>query len=191
MTALARLIFISHPEIIVDQARPVEDWSLSSQGKARAQCFSHSAVLKGVTQIWSSAEKKAQDTAAILSKTLDVKVQTDRLLGENDRSATGFLPPDQFEAAADAFFANPDQSFNGWETAREAQARIVDATTKITAEHKKGDIAIVSHGAVGTLLFCHGANVGIDRRYDQPHQGHYWIADIPDLTPQHGWRAIG
>ena len=31
-------------------------------------------------------------------------------LGENDRSATGYLPKAEFEAMADAFFARPDES---------------------------------------------------------------------------------
>jgi hypothetical protein len=34
-------------------------------------------------------------------------------LGENDRSATGFLEPDVFDATADRFFAEPDRSIDG------------------------------------------------------------------------------
>jgi hypothetical protein len=34
-------------------------------------------------------------------------------LGENDRSATGFLEPDVFETTADRFFAEPDRSIDG------------------------------------------------------------------------------
>lgn len=30
---------------------------------------------------------------------------------ENDRSATGFLPPPEFEAVANQFFANPHKAF--------------------------------------------------------------------------------
>jgi broad specificity phosphatase PhoE len=188
---MPRLIFITHPDVTVDPGSPIEDWSLSAQGKARAKTFSRSSVLRNVTQLWSSAEKKAQDTAAILSNALSVTVQTHPQLGENDRSATGFLPPEQFEAAADAFFADPAYSFRGWETASRAQARIVEAISEITAKHETDDIAIVSHGGVGTLFFCHCLEAGISRTYDQPHQGHYWVAELPKLIPVHGWRAIG
>lgn len=188
---MPRLIFITHPEVVVDPAIPIEDWSLTSVGIARAQGFARSAVLENVAQVWSSAERKAQQTAIIVSGALGLDIQTDPHLGENDRSATGFLPPDQFEAAADAFFAHPAQSFEGWETAYAAQTRIVQAATRITTSSAGGDIAIVSHGAVGTLLYCHCRGVAIDRVYDQPHQGHYWIAELPKLTPQHGWRTIG
>lgn len=37
---------------------------------------------------------------------------------ENDRSSTGFLPPEEFEVVADAFFAQPGVSVRGWETAQ-------------------------------------------------------------------------
>ena len=88
-------------------------------------------------------------------------------LGENDRSATGFLPPEEFERVADQFFAHPEQSIHGWERAVDAQSRIVRAVENI-----KGDsVAIVSHGAVGTLLYCHLAGKPIDRRWDQPPNG--------------------
>ena len=42
-------------------------------------------------------------------------------LHENDRSATGYLPPNQFEAMADRFFAEPQASVLGWERAVDAQ----------------------------------------------------------------------
>jgi broad specificity phosphatase PhoE len=83
-------------------------------------------------------------------------------LGENDRSATGFLPPEEFERVADQFFANPETSIRGWERAIDAQTRIVRAVERIES---KGPTAIVSHGAVGTLLYCHLAGKPIDRRW--------------------------
>jgi len=48
-------------------------------------------------------------------------------LGENDRSATGYLEPQEFETTANAFFAYPERSIRGWETAQAAQTRIVEA----------------------------------------------------------------
>jgi hypothetical protein len=44
---------------------------------------------------------------------------------ENDRSATGFLPPDEFETVANRLFAEPLVSIRGWERAIDAQLRIV------------------------------------------------------------------
>ncbi|WFE76404.1 histidine phosphatase family protein [Roseinatronobacter sp. S2] len=90
---------------------------------------------------------------------------------ENDRSATGFLPPDEFEAVADQFFAEPAKSVRGWETAEDAQRRIVTEVDACLAGPQKGDILFVGHGGVGTLLFCALSGIRIDRRFDQGSGG--------------------
>ncbi|ABG30724.1 histidine phosphatase family protein [Roseobacter denitrificans] len=187
---MSRLIFITHPEVKVDAAIPVTDWALSETGCRRAAGFARSDVVANVTNIWASAERKAQQTADFIAQRAGVPVQTNEHLGENDRSATGFLPPPEFEAAADSFFAQPDVSFRGWETARAAQGRIENAVRGIAAHHGTGDLAIVAHGAVGTLLYCAFKGLPISRAYDQPSQGHYWSAELSDLQPQHHWKPI-
>jgi broad specificity phosphatase PhoE len=146
--------------------------------------------MASVTHIWSSTETKARETADLLAGPRDLPIAVDARLGENDRSATGFLPPPRFEAAANTFFADPKTSFKGWETASDAQAQIVRAVQEITTRHNGGDLAIVTHGAVGTLLYCHLCGLPIDRVHDQPGQGHYWTADLTSLRPDHGWKAM-
>ena len=187
---MPHLLIITHPEVVVDPHIPVRDWGLSETGRHRAALFAGSDQMASVTHIWSSTETKARETAGILARARDLPTAVDARLGENDRSATGFLPPPRFEAAADAFFANPETSFKGWETAHHAQARIVRAVQDITAHHTGGDLAIVTHGAVGTLLYCHLCDLAIDRTHDQPGQGHYWTADLTSLHPDHGWKPI-
>jgi broad specificity phosphatase PhoE len=187
---MARLIFVSHPEVVVDPGKDITDWGLSAQGRNRAKTFAAQPVLQKVSHLWSSAERKAKETADILAAPRGLTVKCNADLGENDRSATGFLPPEQFQAAADAFFAHPDDSMRGWETARDAQARIARAVCAIVKAHDGEDLVIVSHGAVGTLLWCHLTGHPIDRRHDQPGQGHYWWADLDILMPQSGWQPI-
>lgn len=187
---MARLIFVTHPEVRVDPSIPVQDWSLSDTGRRRARSFAQSGILRGVSHLWSSTETKARETATILADHSTIPVSFAPDLGENDRSATGFLPPTDFEHAANQFFAEPDQSFNGWERAIDAQSRIVSAVRHIVEQHGGGDLAIVSHGAVGTLLYCHLRGLPIERAQDQPSQGHYWTAELPALIPAHHWRSI-
>lgn len=191
MIQVPTLIVISHPEVTVDPSVPIPDWGLNDIGRRRAAAFAVAEPLANVSCIWTSAEKKARDTADILAAPKILPVSIDPRLGENDRSTTGFLPPPEFEAAADAFFANPHVSYRGWERAIDAQTRIVSAVRKIVRRHSGGDLAIVTHGGVGTLLWCRLADVPIDRRHDQPGQGYYWRADVTTLQPLHGWRAIG
>jgi broad specificity phosphatase PhoE len=185
------LLVITHPEVVIDPGVPIPDWPLNETGRTRAAAFAASAAFAAVTHIRTSAERKARDTAALLAQPRALPVAVDPRLGENDRSTTGFLPPTEFEAAADAFFARPERSFRGWERAVDAQARVLSAVREIVGEHTGGDIAIATHGGVGTLLWCALAGLPIDRRHDQPGQGHYWSADLADLRPRHGWRSIG
>lgn len=111
---------------------------------------------------------------------------------ENDRSSTGFLPPLEFEDVADQFFANPNQSVRGWETAICAQTRILQEVDKCLQSGKSGDILIVGHGAVGTLLYCALANLPISRKYDQGSGGGgcYFAFDQDVRIPMSAWQPM-
>jgi broad specificity phosphatase PhoE len=114
-------------------------------------------------------------------------------LGENDRSATGYLPPEMFERVADAFFAQPDQAVRGWERAVDAQRRVVAAFDAVLAlPRRDGDIAIISHGAVGALLIAALESRPISRAEDQPagSGGHFFAVDLQSRLLRHGWLAI-
>lgn len=125
-----------------------------------------------LSSVYCSDEQKAIDGAEILGRHTGIDIRQVKDLGENDRSSTGFLEPAIFESTADQFFASPEQSVQGWETAIDAQSRIVEAVRKIEREDTAtGSIAIISHGAVGTLLYCFLADKAIDRRWDQPGSG--------------------
>lgn len=185
-----RLLFITHPEVAVDPTRPVPRWHLSETGIRRMRLFAESREADGIAAIWASTETKAIEAAGILAARHGLGVNVAEDLGENDRSATGFLPPPDFEAMADAFFARPHESIRGWERAADAQARIVAATGRILATHRTGDIAIVAHGGVGTLLLSHFRREPISRAADQPFQGHFWTAALPECAILHPWRPI-
>jgi broad specificity phosphatase PhoE len=167
-----RVYFITHPNVVIDPAVPVPEWPLSIRGRERMAAGLSQPWVRTIGAIYCSAERKARDGAAILGAHLGLPPHVIDALGENDRSATGFLPPDEFERVADAFFAAPDCSVRGWETARAAQARIVTALGRVLADGAGArPIAIVSHGAVGTLLYCHLAGEPISRTRDQPANG--------------------
>lgn len=187
---MARLVFITHPEVVVDPKVDVRRWGLTEVGAARMRVFSAHPDVAGVTAIWSSDETKATEAGAILSARLGVPVQIDEALGENDRSATGFLPPAEFERMADAFFARPNESVRGWERAVDAQARVRGAMDRVLARHDGGDVAVVAHGAVGSLLLSDFLGEPISRAADQPFQGHYWQAELPTRRIVHRWLPI-
>ncbi len=147
----------------------------------------------GIRAVFSSTEQKAVDGAQILGEALGLTAVEREDLGENDRSATGFLPKEEFEATANEFFAHPDQSVRGWETATEAQRRIRGALDAILAGAPDGDIAIVSHGAVGTLLLCHLSGAAIARENDQPPDavgGFFYSFDTETRVLDHPWKRL-
>lgn len=185
-----RCYFLTHPEVTVDPTLPVTQWSLSVAGRARAARMAQLPWLPEVRRVVASSERKAQETAAVLAGARDLRWSTDAGLGENDRSSTGFLPPAEFEATADAFFASPQTSVRGWETAEAAQRRIVRSVLAWTAV---ADVATlyVGHGAVGTLLYCALTGEPVSRRHDQPGQGSWYAFDPLAWTAAHPWRRAG
>ena len=146
-----------------------------------------------ITAVYCSTEQKALDGAALLAAYLGLPVSQVADLGENDRSATGYLSAPEFERVVDQFFAHPMVSIRGWEPAAVAQQRIVRAVTGLMAQEAAAHaIAIVAHGGVGTLLLCALAGYAIDRRYEQPGTGggNYYAFDAQAWVMRHGWRPI-
>lgn len=169
---VASVHFITHPEVVIDPKVPVPDWPLSAAGMQRMRLAVERPWLAGVRSIFTSAERKAVDTAGFLGEKLGISFTIINDLGENDRSATGYLPRLEFEAVADEFFARPEQSVRGWECAVDAQRRIIGAIERLMSlASAEGDVAVVSHGGVGALLLCHLRNVSVSRDADQPGAG--------------------
>ena len=168
-----RALYVTHPQVAMDANVPVPLWGLSPLGRQRAEIFARRGVIPKGAMIFSSRETKAMELADILAEAAQTLVLSDHLMGENDRSATGFLPPILFEQAADRFFARPELSMDGWERAIDAQARIVDTVgTALASVPDDTPAVFCGHGAVGTLLKCHVAGRAISRREDQSRHGH-------------------
>ncbi|MFC0220427.1 histidine phosphatase family protein [Pseudochelatococcus lubricantis] len=191
MSRIAR--YLTHPQVLIDPAREVPRWSLSDVGRARVSALaSRPGLLSETRRVISSDETKALETACPLARALGVEVEVRPRMHENDRSATGFLPPHEFEKVADEFFANPSRSVRGWEAAEDAQKRIVDEVDTCLRGGTDGDVLFVGHGGVGTLLFCALSGNRIDRRFDQgPGGGGCWFAfGIEHRKPTHGWQPM-
>jgi len=180
------LRYVTHPEVVVDPAVPVPQWHLSERGLARARALLDQPWIGATTRVVSSGEVKARQTAEVLAGHVGLDVEVREGTGELDRSVPGFLPPDEFEVVADACFARPAESARGWEPAAAAQARIAGALADLV--DGPDDVVVVGHGGVGTLWYCHLAGIAIERRWDQPGQGHWF--SVVDGRPTHHWRRI-
>jgi len=190
---MAHLVrYLSHPQVLINPDIPVPEWSLNDVGSARVQALLKSGAWKETTRVISSDETKAIETAKPLAASFGCQHTIEPKTHENDRSATGFLPPEIFEEIADAFFRNPETSIRGWETAKNAQTRIVNAIDNIMKKPLDGDILVVGHGGVGTLLYCALSDLPIDRRHDQGPNGggNYFTFDPMTRAVLHHWRPM-
>jgi broad specificity phosphatase PhoE len=191
--------YLTHPQVEIAPSIPVPQWSLSEKGRARVEKVRNASWLRSITRIVSSDERKATETSAILATAIGIGFETQPDMGENDRSATGYLEPAAFEAAADCFFARPETSWKGWERAVDAAGRIAGAVDRILDDHDKSKpILFVGHGAVGTLLKCRVAGRAISRNEDQPGGGGnvfaFRLADrrlVCDWTPIENFEGTG
>jgi broad specificity phosphatase PhoE len=192
---MASLIFITHPEVVIDPDQPITEWPLNAIGRARMERFADLLADRNVTGVYASAERKARDGAAIVAERLGLSCRMREDLGENDRSSTGFIAPPEFWEVVREFFGRPHESIRGWERAIDAQTRIVAAVNRILREEAtSGDIVIVivSHGAVGCLLTAHLQTVEIGResRPQHPGGGCFIVIDRNSFTLTQDWRAI-
>lgn len=189
-------LYLTHPQVRLDPAVPVPLWGLSEEGRRRAEAFAERYIVPPGTFIFSSRETKALELAEILAAKAGTPVLADHLMGENDRSATGFLPPALFEETADRFFARPEESVHGWERAVDAQTRIV-ATIKTALDSVPPDFPVIfcGHGAVGTLLKCYLGGRAIDRSEDQrrlanPGGGNGFLFDAQTRRLKSDWMPM-
>jgi broad specificity phosphatase PhoE len=109
------IYFITHPDVEIDPAIPVPEWRLSTRGRKRMHSLLNQPWVRHLSAVWCSTERKANDGAEIIANAIGKVPLHLATLGENDRSATGYLPKAEFEAAADAFFAQSYDSVRGWD----------------------------------------------------------------------------
>lgn len=191
-----KITYITHPDVVMDPDIPVPQWPLSDKGKARMRAMLKQPWVKDISSVWCSDEQKALDGAAILGRHLGLTPDIHKGLGENDRSSTGFMAQETFMAMRDRFFNEPETNVEGWESAVDAQARIVATVREIVAEHpKETHIAIVAHGGVGALLLTSVMGAKISLALDQPGVsgkvgGNYFVFDADEWKLSHGWEPI-
>lgn len=185
---MARIYFVTHPEVVINKNTSITEWCLSEKGLKRVDDLLKQSWIKDIDKIFCSKENKAKIAAKKIGNKLNLKTNYLPELGETDRSSTGFLELNEFNETVDKFFENPNESIKGWERSIDAQQRIVNAIKKIISISKKNEnVAVVAHGGVGVLLLCYLKKIPISRKEDQPGQGHFFVFDKKNGKLIHGW----
>ncbi len=118
------LRYVTHPEVQIDPRTPVPRWRLSERGRRRLEALLDRPWMRRVRRVVCSDEVKARQAGETICRALGLSLEVRAGIHENDRSATGFVPPEAFEGLVAEFFAQPARSVRGWERAVDAQARI-------------------------------------------------------------------
>jgi broad specificity phosphatase PhoE len=146
------LILVKHalPDLIPEVAAP--EWRLGAAGKRGAAALAECLRPYQPAAIVASREPKALETGLIAATILDVPFTTAAGLHEHDRSNVGWLTTEVLHAKVAEFFARPAELVLGGETADAARQRFAHAVDQVLATRPSGNLAIVAHGTVITLL---------------------------------------
>ena len=137
--------------------------------------FADSPDVAQLAAIWSSAETKAVEAAAILADPLGLSPGVEEDLHENDQRRDRLpAPAGVRKQVANAFFASPEESIRGLGARhRCAGAGWVAAVERVLATSPEGErrhrgSRRSRHAAA--LLSCSASR--LERSHDQPFQGH-------------------
>ena len=178
-----RLILVRHsvPEVVADV--PAREWRLSEKGRERAAALAERLGERAKpAAIVSSVEPKAAETAAILARAFGVHCETAEGLHEHDRSNVGWLSSERFDLAITDFFRRPQELVLGRETAAEAQARVERAIAEALRRHPCGDMVVVTHGTVMTLLVAATNTIDMMAFWRRLKMPDYAVLRLPERT---------
>jgi broad specificity phosphatase PhoE len=148
----SRLVLIKHsvPEMPIQMESRF--WRLSEEGRQRCAPLAEKLRRFKLARFVSSNEPKAVETAELLASQLSRSYIVRPGLQENDRTGLGFIGAEAYEETFRRFFAEPERVVVGTESAEEARQRFATAVHGVLEEFPGQTLAIVTHGAVISLL---------------------------------------
>jgi broad specificity phosphatase PhoE len=146
------LILIKHSLPVLIPEVPAAQWRLADEGRRRCAALAERLRPYHPPAIVASREPKATETGSIVATILGVPFATAEGLHEHDRGDVGWLTSEALDAKVAAFFERPTELVLGRETADAARERFVRAVGQMLAARPSGNLAIVAHGTVITLL---------------------------------------
>ena len=122
---------------------------LTANGRAQAQALGEQLRGRGIHAIYSSALRRARDTAGIVGAELGLPVQVQEALREVDVGEWAGLTTDEIEQRYPEGAARRRGGGTGWEHGESIDAmsaRIAAALVEIAAAHEDETVLVVTHG---------------------------------------------
>jgi len=179
-----RLILVRHSLPAIQPGIPAAQWRLSPEGRARAaELVPHLAPYLP-SQVLSSEEPKASETAQILATGLDSPYSTWPDLHEHLRATVPYTNRAIFTQKVAGFFSHPERLFFGEESAETAYQRFNKALENAwlaCMDRIEANLVIVSHGTVISLWV--GRKTGLDpfQFWQQLGMPSYIVIRLPEL----------
>jgi probable phosphomutase (TIGR03848 family) len=138
---------------------------LDAPGIAQAEAAARRLAGIPLGAVYSSPLERTRETAAIVARTHGLRVRTERGIGEvdfgdwTDRPLSALRRLSLWRTVQQA----PSRvTFPGGESLRAAQARAVEATERIAAEHPGAAVLLVSHADVIKAIVAHHLGMPLD-----------------------------
>lgn len=135
-----------------------------------------------------SAEPKSLTVGAMVQERFGFKPKVYQDLGEADRSATPFLPLEEYMAAIREAYQHPDKHIHGWESHHEMFVRNQRIIDELIAENRGKTIAIIGHGGAGTCIKCHLCKLPLSFDQDPQRTGCSFIVEVESGTLVQDWQ---
>jgi broad specificity phosphatase PhoE len=135
--------------------------ALSAKGRGEAEAAAERLADAGIAAIYASPLERAQETAGIVAKRLDLPVETTPDLNELDFGEWTGLTFDEVRKDARWPIWATHRSLScipGGETMRQVQRRVVEVLVELRERHPDDQVVLVSHGDVirTALVFALG-----------------------------------
>lgn len=184
---MTKLIYITHPSVKLDKDKLPHQWGLSEKGFEQAKILIEIPFWQEVDVIYSSTEPKATQVAQLASEKYHLPWFQEKDLGEADRTATPFLPLEEYMTEVQKAYLNPDVHVRGWESHHQVMKRNAIALEKIKKDNPGNTIVIVGHGGAGTTVKC--TIKGIEPKFSEDPQqtGCIFIANLDSNTIIQDW----
>ncbi len=123
-------------------------WPLSPEGEAQAKALSDAPFWKNVAALYSSPEGKTLATVRPASERHGLEIWEDHRLREARRPARWY---EDYDDMARRYLEDTDSPPEGWEDAREVEARMRECFGELAERHDGENVAVCGHGLAPVL----------------------------------------
>lgn len=124
------------------------EWPLSPEGESQAERLADAPFWGNVAALYSSSEGKTLATIRPASGKHGLEIWEDHRLREAHRPARWY---EDYDDVARRYLEDPDSPPEGWEDAREVEARMRECVGELAVRHSGESVAVCGHGLAPVL----------------------------------------